>query len=598
MPARREVPVEQTWDLAHIFATTQDWEAGLAELGTLIPELAACNGRLAAGSAPLLAYLRASETASRLALRLFVYAMLAQSSDTTDQAAIARVGQARGAFARLRAATAFSDPELMAIGFDRLREWMQTAPDLQLYAHYFERLEKRQPYVRSPEVEQVMALTGEAMSAPGSIYDSLTDADMKFKPARSSAGAELEVGQGTIDSLLHSADRETRRTAFENYSDGYLSFKNTLTGALTGAVHTDVFRMRARGYASSLEASLTPNLIPVEVFHNLIATFKKHLPTWHRYWDVRRRMLGYDQLHWYDTVAPMTSGAPTVTFQQGVEWIAAGMRPLGDDYVADLRRGCLEERWVDYAINKGKAQGAFSSGTYDTPPYILMSWSDDVFSLSTLAHELGHSMHSYYTRRAQPYVYAGYSLFVAEVASNFNQAMTRAYLFENNPARDFQIALIDEAMSNYRRYFFIMPTLARFELEMHARIENGKPVNADILIGLCADLFQEGFGDTMVFDRERMGIKWAEFGHLYANFYVYQYATGIAAAAALAQGVRADASGAAAKRYRDFLAAGGSMYPLDALKLAGIDMTTPEPVEKAFNELAGIVDRLESLLDG
>ncbi len=597
MPARSEVPLKETWDLAHIFATPADWEAGLKDLETRIPQIAAFNGRLVEGAATVLTYFRALESAFRLGSRVIVYAMLGSAADTTDQTATARVGQARSVLGRLNAAASFSDPELMVIGFDRLREWMQGEPALQVYAHYLERLEKRQPYVRSSDVEEVLALAGEPLGTSRGVYAMLTDADMKFAPARSEDGTEHEVGQGTIDSLTHGTDREARRTAFQNYADGYLAHKNTLAAVLTGAVQGDVFRMRARGYHSSLEASLIPNLIPTEVFHSLIDTFKKNLPTWHRYWEIRRRAFGYDEVHWYDTAAPLTTAPPAVSFEQAVDWISAGMRPLGEDYVADLRRGCLDERWVDYAVNKGKSQGAFSSGTYDTPPYILMSWAGDLFSMSTLAHELGHSMHSYYSRKTQPYVYSHYSLFVAEVASNFNQAMTRAHLFETNPDRNFQIALIDEAMSNFRRYFFIMPTLARFELEMHERVEQGRPVNADILIGLCADLFQEGFGNTLQLDRDRMGIEWAEFGHLYANFYVYQYATGIAAAQALANGVLADKSGGAGGRYRDFLAAGGSMYPLDALKLAGIDMTTPEPVESAFAALAGIVDRLETLVD-
>jgi oligoendopeptidase F len=356
-----------------------------------------------------------------------------------------------------------------------------------------------------------------------------------------------------------------------------------------------VFYIRARGYSSSLEASLAPNNIPIEVFHNLIEVFKKNLPTWHRYWRIRRKALGYKKLHVYDLKAPLLSSPPSVSYQQAVEWIAAGMEPLGREYVDVLCKGCLEERWIDYARNKGKRAGAFSSGGAGTHPFIMMSFADDIFSLSTLAHELGHSMHSYFSHKTQPYIYARYSLFVAEVASNFNQAMTRAYLFENLQDRDFQISLIEEAMSNFHRYFFIMPTLARFELEMHERVKRGSPINAQSLISLMADLFKEGYGEEVVCDHDRIGITWAQFGHLYRNFYVYQYATGISGAHALADGVLSGKEGAA-KRYLDFLKAGGSMYPLDALKIAGVDLGTTEPVEKTFQVMVNMIDKLENLV--
>jgi oligoendopeptidase F len=354
--------------------------------------------------------------------------------------------------------------------------------------------------------------------------------------------------------------------------------------------------MRVRGYGSSLEAALSPNFIPVAVFHNLIDTFKKNLPTWHRYWRIRRQALGYDTLHEYDVKAPLTQNPPKLSYETAVDWIAQGMAPLGKEYVTALRNGALEQRWVDVYPNQGKRMGAFSSGQQGTHPFIMMSFTDDLFSLSTLAHELGHSLHSYFTWQTQPSVYSRYGLFVAETASNFNQALTRAHLFEMNDDPNFHIAVIEEAMANFHRYFFIMPTLARFELEIHQRMERGQALNADSLIELLADLFREGYGDEVVFDRDRMGITWAQFHtHMYSNFYVYQYATGISAAHALARNILEEKAGAV-DNYLAFLKAGGSLYPLDALKLAGVDMTSPEPVETTFAVLSQIVDRLEQLV--
>jgi oligoendopeptidase F len=382
---------------------------------------------------------------------------------------------------------------------------------------------------------------------------------------------------------------------FSIRDDAYLEFKNTIAAVQTMAFQRDVFNTRSRLYSSTLEASLKPNNIPEEVFHNLINTYKKNLPTWHKYWRVRRKALEFDTLHVYDIKAPLTDEKVEIPYDMAVDWISKGMEPLGEEYVQILHDGCTVNRWVDRALNKGKRQGAFSWGSYDTQPFIMMSYADDVFSMSTLAHELGHSMHSYFTRSTQPYVYGHYSLFVAEVASNFNQALVRDYLFKTQDDPAIQMALIEEAMSNYHRYFFIMPTLAQWELEMHQKVEQGAPVNADIFTDRCAELFIEGYGDEVEYEKDRIGITWAQFGHMYMNYYVYQYATGISGAHALADRVLAGEDGAV-EAYLDFLKAGSSIYPLDALARAGVDLTDPEPVEKAFGVLADIVDRLEVLV--
>ena len=330
------------------------------------------------------------------------------------------------------------------------------------------------------------------------------------------------------------------------------------------------------------------------MFHNLIETFKKNLPTWRRYWSVRRRALGVKALQPYDVWAPLTGKGPTLNYHEAVDWISTGLAPLGETYVNTLRRGCLEQRWVDVYANQGKTDAQFSTGGPGTYPFILMRFDGELGGMSTLAHELGHSMHSYFTWETQPLIYTNYTLFAAEVASNFNQAMVRAHLLAQNPDRDFQISVIEEAMSNFHRYFFIMPTLARFELETHQRLERGQGLTADDMIELMADLFAEAFGPEVPFDRQRMGMTWATFGHLYADYYVYQYATGISGANALASRILSGTPGAA-EAYLEFLKAGGSLYPLDALKRAGVDLTTPQPVEATFAVLAGLVDRLEKL---
>lgn len=595
LPARNEVPIAETWALESIFATPADWEAACATLQDLLPSLVAYQGRLHENPQVLLEAIHKFEEVGTLLGKIMTYAGNATSVNTFDQDANARAGQARSLGAKAGAAIAFFDPELMTIGFDTLKTWMQSTPDLAFFSQYVDRLEKRSAHVRSGEVEQVLALAADPFGGAFNTFNMLNNADLKFQPATASDGTQLEIAQASIGSLLTHSDRQVRRSAWQNYADGYLAFKNTSAAILTTAIKQDVFTARVRGYDSSLQASLEPNNVPIEVFHNLIEVFKQNLPTWHKYWQVRRKALNLETFGVYDIKAPLTESKALVPYQQAVDWICEGMAPLGEEYVAIMRRGCLEDRWVDRARNRGKREGAFSSGAHGTRPFIMMSYADDLFSLSTLAHELGHSMHSYYSRANQRFIYSRYGLFVAEVASNFNQATVREYLMRTQPSSDFQIALIEEAMSNYHRYFFIMPTLARFELEMHARAEKGAPLNADILIGILADLFKEGYGEEVEFDRKRIGITWAQFLHMYMNFYVYQYATGISGAHALAHGVTSGQPGAA-ERYLDFLKSGSLRYPLEALQLAGVDMTSPEPVSAAFGVLADLVNRLESLV--
>lgn len=595
MPLRSQVPREEKWDLESIFPTPAEWEAAGQEINGYLPQLATYQGKLKEGPNVLLAYLRLSEKVGILQGKHLLYASNYYACDTTDQRSAARLGQARSLAARLGAATAFFEPELMTLGFEQVEDWIKSTPDLAFFAHALDKLKRKQKYMRSGEVEQVMAMVLDPFNGPATIYSALSDADLAFKPAVGADGHTVEVGQASLGGLLSGPDRELRRTAWENYSDGYLAHKNTLAATFTTQVKQDIFNTRARGYESSLHASLAANSIPVEVFHNLLAVFRKNLPTWHRYWRLRKKILGVDDLHVYDLRAPLSAAKPVVPFKKAVDWICEGMAPLGEETVDIIRRGCLEQRWVDRPRNKGKRNGAFSSGTHGTYSFIMMSYNNDIFSLSTLAHELGHSIHSYYSRREQPFIYGRYSLFEAETASNFNQSMVRDYLLRTQTDHGFQTAILEEAMSNFHRYFFIMPLLASFEYEAHNRIERGAPLSADILIGIMADLFKEGYGGEVVFDRDRMGITWAQFGHMYLNFYVYQYTTGISGAHALTQPILSGDK-AAVDRYLSFLKAGGSRYPIDNLRQTGVDLATPEPVERAFAYLTGLVDRLERLL--
>jgi oligoendopeptidase F len=597
IPLRNAIAREHTWNAESVFPSIEAWEAEAQALPEAIQSLSAFHGRLAEGPETLGQALDTLETLFRRVMKVLTYAIMSHNVDTTDQAAARRFGQAQGLIGMLLGNAGFLDPDLLAIGREQLDAWLAAAPRLAVMGHYVDDLFRRQAHVRSAEVEQLLGMLADPFLGPRATANYLTNADLSYRPARASDGTEIPMSQAAWDHLRTGTDREARRTAWESYMDGHLAFKNTLASNLTTSIKQNIFYTRARGYESSLAGSLFENNIPVAVFHNLIDTFRKNVPTWHRYWAVRRKALGVDRLHPYDIWAPLTTAQPKVPYTQAVDWICAGLAPLGDEYVGVLRRGCLEDRWVDIYPNQGKTDGAFSSGSPETHPFILMSYNDTLFSLSTLAHELGHSLHSYYTWKHQPFVYANYSLFVAEVASNFNQAMVRAYLLDpagGRADREFQIAVLEEALANFHRYFFIMPTLARFELETHQRVEKGRGLNATDMNELMADLFAEGYGDAVHVDRPRVGITWSTFSHMYADYYVYQYATGIAGAHALAHRILDGVPGAA-EAYIDFLRAGSSLYPLEALQRAGVDLTTPAPVEAAFAVLAGMVDRLEAL---
>jgi oligoendopeptidase F len=594
LPRRADIAQGDRWNAESVYATLDAFEKEFTDVIADLDKVSQYQGRLAEGPAVLADWMEFSENLIRRAVKVYFYGTMEQACDSTNQESGALAARGGGILGRTIAATSFTDPELLAIGRETLERWLREEPRLAQYGHYVDDLFRRQAHVRSADVEEVLGMLIDPFQTIENTSEMLVGADLKFAPAVGSNGEEHTVAQSTIGGLLSNSDREVRRTAWENYSDGYLSFKNTLANNLTAAIKTEIVSVRARRYDSALEASLFANNIPTGVFENLINTYKKNLPTWHRYWRIRREALGVDALQPYDIWAPLTGEDQKITFDQAMTWISEGLNPLGSGYVDVMRRGVLEQRWVDRYPNEGKRQGAFSFGTPGTHPFIMMSFQGESESMSTLAHELGHSMHSYFTWENQPFAYSQYSLFVAEVASNFNQAMVRAHLLNTYDDPNFQIGVLEEAMSNFHRYFFIMPTLARFELEMHQRIERGEATPADDLINLMADLFEEGYGGEMSINRERVGITWATFGHLYAPFYVYQYATGISAANALAKRILEGTAGAA-ENYLKFLQSGSSVYPLDALKIAGIDMNSPEPVTEAFEVLSGLVDRLEQL---
>ncbi len=593
LPARTEVPPEHTWDLASIYADLAAWEADAQQLEAALPDLAAFQGQLYTAPA-LLAWMQAYDANAVRTWRLYSYASMSFDVDTTDQAQAGLRDRAIGLYTRFGAATAFSEPELLALEPQQLEALLVAEPTLATYRHYLANLQRRKAHVRSGEVEQLLAQVGAPLSAAATAYQMLADGDLRFGPAVDSAGTPHPVERGSALEQLQQPDRTLRKRSWESTADGFLAFKNTFGAIYAGSVRGNVFRARARGYTNVCDAMLDEPNVPRAVYDNVIAACNRHLPIWHRYWDLRRQALGLERLEPCDIFAPLVD-APPMDYSAAVDLICTGIAPLGDEYVAVSRAGLTSERWVDIYPNKGKTSGAYSGGAYRTKPFILMNYNNTLPSMSTLAHELGHSMHTWLTQRTQPPVYSNYSIFVAEVASNFNQALVRGHLLAQGGERAFQIAVIEEAMNNFHRYFFLMPILSQFEHTVHTWAEADEPLTADRMNDLLADLFIQGYGPAMDVDRARNGITWAQFPHLYTPYYVFQYASGIAAANALADDVLNGKPGAV-DGYLQFLATGSARYPLDALALAGIDMTSPEPMDRAFGVLSGFVNELERLL--
>ncbi|MBL6961626.1 MAG: oligoendopeptidase F family protein, partial [Anaerolineales bacterium] len=451
IPARNEIDPKYTWNAESVFASPEAWSAEAEKIVADIPSVKAFQGKLASNAASLADAMEAVEKIIQRVEHLNMYAGFSYSVDTADQKAAAMADKAGGIHGQVIAAVSFVQPEMLEIGEQTLRQWLRDETRLTEYEHYVNNLFRNQAHVRSTEVEEILGMLADPFDGSSSTASMLTNADFHFPPAIDSHGKEHDLTQGTFYKIRANSDRVARQNTWNNYLDTYLAHKNTLATNLATSIKQNVFLMRARKHKSTLAASLFENDIKVEVFHNLIDVFKKNLPVWQRYFDIRRKALGVDELYPYDLWAPLTSSNPKLSYQQAVDWICDGLSPMGEDYVNTVRKGALEDRWVDVYPNQGKRNGAFSWGAPGTHPFIMMSFNDDMTGLSTLAHELGHSMHSYLAWQNQPLVYGEYSLFVAEVASNFHQALVRGYLLQNNPDKDLQIAIIEEAMSNFLR---------------------------------------------------------------------------------------------------------------------------------------------------
>lgn len=594
LPRRSQVKAEDRWNLASLFADDQAWERGFAELESRIPGYDEFRGTLGESPASLARCLVYDYDTDRLAERVGCYAFLRAAEDQAENAAQAMLGRFRNVATRASQAASFIRPELLAIAAGKWKSFLADKK-LQPYRLALERVARYRKHTLGKKEEELLAMQGEMAQAASRTFRQLHDADLKFGEVRTEAGQKVELSNATFIGLLHSPDRGVRRTAFRQYYRQFAGHANTLAALLGSSIQKDVYYAKARGYSSSLSAALFPDNVPQSVYDNLIAAVRKNLPLVHRYYELRRRKMRLSDIHHYDTYVPILSDRKkTIRWNEAVRLVTEALAPLGKAYCDVLETG-LRQRWCDRYPNKGKQSGAFSSGCYGSDPYILMNYKTDVFSdVFTLAHEAGHSMHSYFSARRQPFHYYEYSIFVAEVASTFNESLLSHHLLQR--ARDDQerAYLINRELDDMRATIVRQTMFAEFELRTHALAEAGDPLTVESFQGVYRELLSAYFGPRFSIDPE-LELECFRIPHFYRAFYVYKYATGLSAAIALSRRVL-EGGAAELRDYLGFLEGGCSKDPLDLLRDAGVDMEQPEPVDRALARFGQLVDELDRLI--
>ncbi|RWU12595.1 oligoendopeptidase F [Anoxybacillus flavithermus] len=594
LPTRKDVPVEYTWRLEDIFATDEQWEQEFQQIQALLPKFSEYKGRLGESAQMLYEALQYRDHVFMRLGKLYAYAHMRHDEDTANSLYQGLETRAEGLYAEAGQATAFIVPEILAMDEDVLRTFLQQYEPLRLYAHELDEMNRQRPHVLSEKEEALLAQAAEVMNASSNTFGALNNADLRFPTITDENGEEVEVTHGRYIRFLESEDRRVRRDAFKAVYDTYRKYENTFASTLSGAVKRNNFFARVRNYRSAREAALSKNQIPETVYDNLIETIHRYLPLLHRYVQLRKRVLGLDELHMYDLYTPLVKQVDMkVTYEEAKDILLKGLTPLGDEYISIVKEG-FDNRWVDVQETRGKRSGAYSSGSYGTNPYILMNWQDNVNNLFTLAHEFGHSVHSYYTRKYQPYPYGNYSIFVAEVASTCNEALLNDYLLKAIDDEKKKLYLLNHYLETFRGTVFRQTMFAEFEHMIHQMAQNGEALTAKVLTEKYYELNKTYFGDGVVIDEE-IGLEWARIPHFYYNYYVYQYATGFSAATALSKQILEEGT-PAVERYIGFLKAGSSDYPIEVLKKAGVDMTAPEPIEQACQVFEQKLQQLEQLL--
>ncbi len=592
VPEREEIDEQYKWNLADLYADDEEWEAAYERAEKQVEELSKLEGTVADGPDALLELMEHRERTMRTVSNVASYARMRSHEDTRDQEYQALSSRASSLASKAQSAGSFLEPELQELGREAIESYIEEEPELAEYDHYFDDVLRMKPHTRSAEVEELLADLGEVTSGTGEVYSMLTNADMTFPSVEGPDGGEQEVTLSNFTTLLKDPDREFRERVHDAFYGEWKTVRNAVGTAYAKSVKADMKLARARNYDTAREAALDGPNVPAAVYDNLVDTVREELPALHRHAELKRDALGVEELRPWDFYAPMVEEeAPEVPYEQAKEWVNQAVAPLGESYQSHLAEG-LESRWVDVYENRGKQSGAYSGGTYDSQPFILMNYQDDIASMFTLAHELGHSMHSELASDTQPYIYSGYEIFVAEVASTVNETLLTNYLLnEADTDERLRRHVLDEYLERVRSTLFRQTMFAEFEHRTHKMVEEDQPLTPDRLDDLYADLKRSYYEPAELDDA--IAREWMRIPHFYRAFYVYQYATGISAAIALVDRMLEDP--AANEDYLEFLRSGSREYPLELLKIAGVDMSSPAPVEAAIDQYADYLDEFAAL---
>lgn len=594
LPKRNEVAEEYTWNLSDMYTDKKTWEAELNEISSIMEEIEKTEGNVTVSASQLLDVLEKSAVAGQKLELALNYAARLYDQDKKNTKHQAMEQKANALAAEYSSQTSFIVPEILALDETVLEGYYKEQEGLELYRIQIEEIQRLKAHSLSAELEKLVAMTSEMSQTAAEVYSILDNADLAFPEILDEDGESVRISHGNFVPLLESPDRRVRKDAFENYYKVYQQFINTIAGLYNGQVKQQIFYAKARNYESTLEAAVDANHVPSKVYYNLIDTVNKNLDKMHRYVKIRKKCLGVEELHMYDVYTPMIAdAAKKISFEEAKETVLKALAPLGEAYVNTVREG-FANRWIDVYENEGKRSGAYSAGVYGVHPYILLNHNDTLKNMFTLAHEMGHSMHSYYSNDTQPYIYSQYKIFVAEVASTCNEVLLMEYLLANTTDQKERAYLLNHYLDSFKGTVYRQTMFAEFEMQTNKLVEEGESLTADCLNKLYYELNRKYYGPEMVSDPE-IAYEWARIPHFYYDFYVYQYATGYSAAVAIAHAILKEGA-PAVERYLKFLSGGCSKSPIDLLKIAGVNMEEPQPIQEALAVFGEILDEIETLV--
>jgi len=594
VPTRAEIPEKDKWNLSDLYKDDAAWDADYTKADPMVKRCKELKGSAAKGPAELLGVLKHRDQTYLIVDRLAVYASLMQDQDLDNKPNQARYGRAMDLYNRFSESMSWFSPEVLTIPPESLSSWMDKNKDLAVYRHALEDIQRMKAHTLSPREEELLAMSGDMSDGMSRTFSLFTNADMKFPTMKDERDNEVQLSPGRLMAFLTSPNPRVRRDAFLGMHKTYENYENTVGSLLAFQIKRDWFYARARGYKSCLEAALFPDNIPVSVYDNLIKAVNDALPLMHRYTQLRKKILKIDELHPYDLYVPLISeSSKKVPYDDAVKTILTSLNVLGPDYISAMTKG-FDSRWIDVYETKGKRSGAYCSGTYSVHPYLLLNYNETAHDRSTVAHEMGHAMHTWFTTHTQPVIYGDYSLFCAEVASTANEVILNEFLYQQARTKQEKLELINELLENIRTTVFRQTLFAEFERAVHQLAEQGKPLTPDLMQKTYHDLVQKYYGPALVIDSETDS-ECFRIPHFYRNFYVYKYATSYAAATDLGRRIIARQPGAV-EGLMNFLKAGSSVYPIDCLKLAGVDMTTPAPVQSCMKLFGDKLAEMETLL--